>query len=98
MDETRTQSSRINGEIQQAFLLVQRLERLSADSAWAHLASGYRGALLRCIDDLQNASEPSIIVERARLQRLVLKGFELLEKAAVELTDINPLIEPDTQP
>jgi len=39
-------------------MLVARLERLSADSYWAHQASGVRGSLLRLIenDSLEKAS------------------------------------------
>ena len=39
-----------NTHIDQALLLISRLERLSADSYWAHRASGLRGALLRSLD------------------------------------------------
>jgi hypothetical protein len=80
-------------EILQANMLVQRLERLSVDSAWAHLASGYRGAILRCISSLEKDPGQAETNERDRLQTLVLKGFELLERAAVEMTETNPLNE-----
>jgi len=73
--------------LEQARLLVQRLERLSADSLWSHRASGYRASLLKALD----------LIEKHQLQReerikvldhldfLIGKGFELLEKAAREL-------------
>lgn len=57
-------------------MLVNRLERLSADSYWAHQASGVRGSLLRVIDSGQ--------VDPSRVNQLVEKGFEFLEKAARE--------------
>lgn len=57
-------------------MLVTRLERLSADSYWAHQASGVRGSLLRIIDSGQ--------ADSSRVNFLVEKGFEFLEKAARE--------------
>lgn len=57
-------------------MLVARLERLSADSYWAHQASGVRGSLLRLIEnDCLESSQVTILVE---------KGFSFLEKAARE--------------
>ena len=57
-------------------MLVARLERLSADSYWAHQASGVRGSLLRLIEnDRLDSSQVTILVE---------KGFSFLEKAARE--------------
>ena len=57
-------------------MLVARLERLSADSYWAHQASGVRGSLLRLIEnDSLESSQVTILVE---------KGFSFLEKAARE--------------
>jgi len=56
-----------------AWMLIARLERLSADSYWAHRASGVRGSLLRWVE----AGEGDIVV-------LIERGFEFLEKAARE--------------
>ena len=57
-------------------MLVARLERLSADSYWAHQASGVRGSLLRFIENERlDSSEVDILVEM---------GFDFLEKAARE--------------
>ena len=57
-------------------MLVARLERLSADSYWAHQASGVRGSLLRLMEnDSLESSQVTILVE---------KGFSFLEKAARE--------------
>ena len=57
-------------------MLVARLERLSADSFWAHQASGVRGSLLRTIENGRlESSDVDILVEM---------GFDYLEKAARE--------------
>ena len=57
-------------------MLVARLERLSADSYWAHQASGVRGSLLRTIENERlESSDVDILVEM---------GFDFLEKAARE--------------
>jgi len=57
-------------------MLVARLERLSADSYWAHQASGVQGSLLRIIENERlDSSQVDILVEM---------GFDFLEKAARE--------------
>jgi len=77
--------------LEQAETLVSRLERLSADSIWAHRVSGYRGALLRSIENVKGdggaaqqfeIEEP---VELLHLEKLLVQGYILLEKAAREL-------------
>lgn len=65
-----------------SFLLLERLERISADSVWAHQASGVRGSLLNLAQQLEN-DQP---VEHSEMMRLVTYGFEILEKAAREKT------------
>ncbi len=79
--------------IQQARLLVQRLERLSADSLWAHRASGYRASLLKALDQAERPDLPPEEREAAEehLQFLIDKGFILLEKAARELIKGRPV-------
>lgn len=71
-----------------ALLLISRLERLSADSYWAHQASGLRGSLLRSLEE-RRAREPrgdaSPLREGERLIGLIERGFEVLEKAAREI-------------
>ncbi len=75
--------------LEQARMIVQRLARLSADSAYAHISSGYRGSLLRVIDRLESLPD----VEQADpedvrlLDFLIDKGFDLLAKAAREMGD-----------
>ena len=64
--------------------MIDRLEHLSADSSYAHRASGLRGSLLRyveCLETDENVSPD----ERAQLDQLVEYGFEILELAAKEV-------------
>jgi len=75
-----------NKNIEAIQLLISRLERLSADSFWAHRASGIRGALLRFIDAIYNVEENQQIQDNT-LNILIQKGYELLEKAAREIPD-----------
>lgn len=75
--------------VKQARMIVQRLERLSADSRWAHIASGYRGSLIKMLErldrlpDVEQASE----AEQDELDFLIGKGFDLLTLAAREIGD-----------
>jgi hypothetical protein len=57
-------------------MLIARLERMSADSFWAHQASGVRGSLLRLLEAGELDSEQGT--------PLVERGFYFLEKAAKE--------------
>jgi hypothetical protein len=70
--------------IEQVRLLVDRLERLSADSQWAHKASGLRGALLHSLERLESGHGEKK-EETAILDRLFEIGFEILAKAAREI-------------
>jgi len=63
--------------------LVDRLERLSADSTFAHKASGLRGSLLRYMRSLEAGEE----VNDSELENLVDNGYEILEGAAKEIGD-----------
>jgi len=58
-------------------LLLERLERISVDSYWAHRASGVRGAL---IHSLEAQEKP----DRQTLENLSKLGFQILERAARE--------------
>ena len=60
--------------------LLSRLERISADSHCAHLASGIRGALLRAQERME-ANHP---VNERHVQKLIEQGFAVLEDAARE--------------
>ena len=71
-----------NTKIQNQLLemLLARLERISADSYWAHRASGVRGALLRVLEKLETGRP----VSGSELKRLVDLGFRILENATME--------------
>jgi predicted transcriptional regulator len=64
--------------------LVDRLERLSADSIYAHRASGLRGSLLRYVERLE-ASERLNSQEISNLEQLLEYGFTLLILSAEEV-------------
>jgi len=64
--------------------LIDRMEHLSADSTYAHIASGLRGSLLRYAEVLEMGESISR-EERAQLDQLVGYGFEILELAAKEV-------------
>ena len=61
-------------------LLLARLEKISADSVWAHRASGVRGSLIRMLENIEDGKP----VSRADLKRLIELGFYILQKAAEE--------------
>jgi len=71
--------------IRAANLLVSRLERLSADSYWAHQASGVRGSLLRLIERYEHESHLSE-QELRHLKNALQLGYHLLSLAAKEIT------------
>lgn len=60
--------------------LIGRLERLSADSAWAHRAAGLRGNLLRALAALEvGEAVPD------DLGKLVEQSYRILVQAAREI-------------
>jgi hypothetical protein len=61
--------------------LVDRLERLSVDSTYAHQASGLRGTLLRYIERIETGIEVSC----TELDLLLEYGFDILRQAAEEI-------------
>ena len=61
-------------------LLPARLERISADSYWAHRASGIRGLLLRAVEKIENHHP----VSGVETKRLLNAGFEILRQAVQE--------------
>ena len=61
-------------------LLLARLERISADSIWAHRASGVRGALFKALDTLEHGGT----VSRSKLEALTSTGFHILEEVLKE--------------
>jgi hypothetical protein len=70
--------------------LIDRLERLSADSAWAHQASGVKGTLLRHLDQMKAGEgkrnlEKIDDIELESLDHIIKIGFDILNKAAAEI-------------
>ena len=61
-------------------MLLIRLERISADSYWAHRACGLRGALL----EIQQSLEEGRPVNPIQMEKQIQSGFELLAKAGKE--------------
>ena len=60
-------------------LLINRLERISVDSYWAHRASGVRGALIRITEYIPGDSPfPSI-----ETKKIIELGFYILEQATL---------------
>lgn len=74
-----------NSNLESAWLLISRLERLSADSVWAHRASGLRGALLKAIEQVEEASSQEKAEALERLSWAMCFGYRILENAAKEL-------------
>ncbi len=70
--------------IQQVLELVSRLERLSADSVYAHQASGIRGALLRKLAradfNLSEKADPGF-------SGLVSDAYEILTRTARQIPE-----------
>ena len=60
-------------------LLLDRLERITADSAWAHQASGVRASLAKCL--AREEPDPD------EIKHLLMLGYQILEKAASEIPE-----------
>lgn len=60
--------------------LLARLERISADSYWAHQASGVRGSLLRIMEGIEK-DQP---MPGSNFNKVVENGFFILRMAARE--------------
>ena len=59
-------------------LLLMRLERVSADSYWAHRASGVRGSLIRILDGIDGGP----LVSSIDIKQITDLGFYILEQAS----------------
>jgi hypothetical protein len=76
--------------VREAKILVQRLERISADSIWARRASGHRGAILKWLDQYDDRKVQFIISETdfdqsiETLKHMMKTSYALLIKAAQE--------------
>jgi hypothetical protein len=82
-----------------ALQLVLRLERLSADSYWAHKASGVRGSLLRCLDEINvNNQYTPQDSQFTNLGILVDEAFQILKSAAGDITVPEESGMPNPQP
>jgi hypothetical protein len=70
-------------------LIISRLERLSADSRWAHRASGLRGSLLRSLDQLEaSLQQPGSAIDPKLTQSLEVlnqQGTKILVLAARDI-------------
>ena len=75
-------SKQKSSNIQIAQLLLSRLERISADSIWAHRASGIRGTLLRILEQIDNGE----LEDHKNLSNLIAQGFLILEATTRERT------------
>ena len=63
--------------------LLARLERISADSIWAHRASGMRGSLLRLLDEINTGGTNY----QTRLAEATSACYTILTRAAREIPD-----------
>ncbi|WP_041454660.1 hypothetical protein [Anaerolinea thermophila] len=76
--------------LEQAREVVRRLERISADSYWAHQSSGVRGSLWRIIERLEKvrlgkaAFRPD---DLSRLESLLDEAHAMLVAAGREIPD-----------
>jgi hypothetical protein len=61
-------------------LLLERLERVSVDSYWAHRASGIRGGLLKLLEELEKGTPAG----QANPSELISSAFDILTRAARE--------------
>lgn len=59
-------------------MLTERLERISADSVWAHRASGVRGSLLRLLEE----GEKGIQSDPKAISLVVTTALYILTQAA----------------
>jgi hypothetical protein len=65
--------------------VIERLEHLSADSIYAHRASGLRGSLLRYqmrLEEGERLSREGLV----KLDQLMDEGFKILELAGKEIS------------
>jgi hypothetical protein len=62
-------------------LLIARLDRISADSVWAHRASGVKGSLHKLLEKFKKEEDAKQATE---VERIINMGFFILEQAAKE--------------
>ena len=78
-----------NPDIELLRLLVGRLERLSVDSHWARRASGLRGNIVKLLEEFDVGQD----IEPERLSLLIQHAFEILQRAAQEIPDIEEILK-----
>lgn len=61
-------------------MLLARLERISADSYWAHRARGTRGSLIKLVELMDAGAS----IPRKEASELMETGFIILEQAALK--------------
>lgn len=94
--QTDNQERILKKKLEEAQMVADRLERLSADSVWAHQASGVRGGLLQVLTQSNKANTANDSTRNAdgqifaKFEILLTEGFMILEKAAREIPE-----EPD---
>ncbi len=59
-------------------MLSERLERISADSIWAHRASGVRGSLLRILEEDETGHQP----DPETVSLVIATSLHILTRAA----------------
>ena len=62
-------------------MLLERLERVSVDSYWAHRASGIRGGLLKNLEELEKGIPAG---HQNHTEELIFSAFAILTRAARE--------------
>ena len=78
-----------NTDVELLRLLAERLERLSADSLWARRASGLRGNIVKLLEEIDAGQD----IKPARIPPLVQRAYEILQRAAQEIPDIQEIMK-----
>jgi len=65
-------------DVKMILMLLDRLEHIPADSAWAHRASGMRGALIGMVEQMEMGNS----IDPASLKNNVMIGFQILKEVA----------------
>ena len=65
-------------DVKLMFMLLDRLERIPADSPWAHRASGVRGALIKLFEQMELGET----IDPGELKHNTSIGFQILNEAA----------------
>ena len=77
------------GQIELLRLLANRLERLSVDSHWARRASGMRGNIIKVLEEAEAGKE----ISATRLDLLTGTAFDILRRAAMDITDVETYLK-----